>query len=198
MLALAWHEGGRHGLHGNSRRWDERQRIRGIPAAAPEQGADLGRASRVPEPGTKRRWLYLWDSEAKARTFADKLKKRTADTAWKVIAMDASPSEGPMGPILIQLADRGNELIFCLETLSQAMIRSAFPDAFGVTFISIDAEKWEEFRKTCGSLADLVQRIAPCLTGLSGEQLEALGYAVIDDETLETLVLVPPAEAAQA
>ena len=162
-----------------------------------QQGADLGRVPRVPEPGTRRRWLYVWESEAKALRFANELKKRTADTAWKVVPVKARCSEGPMGPILIQQADRGNELIFCLETLSQAMLRSAFPDAFGVSFISIDAEKWDEFRKTRGTLADLVQRIAPCLTGLSGERLQALGYAVIDDESLETLVLVPPGEIAE-
>jgi hypothetical protein len=162
-----------------------------------QQGVDLGRAPRVPEPGTKRRWLYLWDSEAKARTFADQLKKRTGGSAWKIIPVDASPSEGPMGPLLIVLAPRADELIFCLEPLGQAMLRSAFPDAFGVSFITIDAEKWDEFRKTRGTLADLVQRIAPCLTGLTSEQLQDLGYAVIDGQSRETYVLVPPAEATQ-
>jgi hypothetical protein len=78
------------------------------------------------------------------------------------------------------------------------MLRSAFPDAFGVDFISIYTDRWEEFRKTRGTLADLVQRIAPTLTGLSGEQLEALGYAVVDDQSENTEMFVPPAEAVQA
>jgi hypothetical protein len=160
-------------------------------------GVDLGRALRVPEPGTKRRWLSLWDSEAKARTFADQLKQRTAESAWKVVPVNARPSEGPLGPLLILMARRSDELIFCLEPLGKAMLRSAFPDAFGVSFITIDTEKWDEFRKTRGTLADLVRRIAPCLTGLSGEQLQALGYAVVDGRSRETFVSVPPAEVAQ-
>jgi hypothetical protein len=163
-----------------------------------QQGVDLGRLPRVPEPGTKNRWLYVWNTKAKAQAFADELKKRTRDPAWQVVPVNAPPSEGPMGPVLIQMARRGDGLIFTLHSLGRAMIRSAFPDAFGTNTVFIDTQRWDDFRKTQGTLADLVQKIAPSLTGLSGEQLEALGYAVIDDQSDETLVFVPPAEAAQA
>src|SRR5258708_325587 len=95
-----------------------------------QQGVDLGRLPRVPEPGTRRRWLYVWDTKAQAQAFADELKKRTDDPAWKVIPVNVPPSEGPMGPVLIQLARRGDGLIFAVHPLSQAMIRSAYPTAF--------------------------------------------------------------------
>jgi hypothetical protein len=163
-----------------------------------QQGVDLGHVPRVPEPDTKRRWLYVWDSEAKARAFAKELKKRTGGPAWKVIPVNGSPSEGPMGPILIQLADRGDRLYFGVDSLSQAMLESAFPKAFGVDSVCIYTERWYEFRKTRGTLADFVKLIAPTITGLSLEQLEALGYTVIDDQSHKTLVFVPPAEVAQA
>ena len=163
-----------------------------------QQGVDLGRLPRVLEPGTKRRWLYVWDTQAKAQTFADELKKRTGDSAWEVMAVNGRPSEGPLGPVVMRLARRGDRLIFVVDPLSRAMIRSAFPDAFGVDFISIYTETWDDFQKTRGTLADLVERIAPALTGLSGEQLEALGYIVIDELSEETWVFVPPEEAAES
>ena len=163
-----------------------------------QQGKDLGHLPRVPEPGTNRRWLHVWDSKASAQKFADELTKRTGDRAWEVVRVNSSPSEGPLGPVLIQLARRGDGLMFALHSLSQAMIQSAFPRAFGVSSISVDTEKWNDFRKAHGTLADLVKQIAPTLTGLSSEQLEALGYAVIDDQSADSFVFVPPAEAAQA
>ncbi len=163
-----------------------------------QQGVNLGKLPRVPEPGTKRRWLYVWDTQTKAQAFADEMKKCTGDPAWEVVPVDAPPSEGPMGPILIQLARRGDGLVFALHSLSLALIRSAYPKAFGVNSVAIDTQRWYDFRKTQGNLADLVRQIAPSLTGLSIEELETLGYAVIDDQSEETLVFVPPAEAAKA
>jgi hypothetical protein len=75
--------------------------------------------------------LYVWDSEEKARAFADKLNKRTRDDAWRVIKVDAPPSKGPMGPLIVQVGRRANGLVFALHPLSRAMIQSAFPDANG-------------------------------------------------------------------
>jgi hypothetical protein len=42
-----------------------------------QQGVNLGKLPRAPEPVTGRRWLYAWDSEEKARAFADELNNRT-------------------------------------------------------------------------------------------------------------------------
>jgi hypothetical protein len=159
---------------------------------------DLGKLPRVPDPNTGRRWLYVWDTQPKAQAFANELKKRTGDPGWEVLEVNAPPSEGPLGPLLIQLARRGDGLTFALHPLSRALIRSAFPQAFGVSMVSVDTQTWNDFRKTRGELADLVRQIAPGLTGLSGDQLENLGYVVLDDQSGQTVVFVPPAEVAQA
>ncbi len=47
-----------------------------------QRGADLARLRRVPEPGTGRRWLHVWGSEAEAKAFADELNERTGGSAW--------------------------------------------------------------------------------------------------------------------
>jgi len=70
-----------------------------------QQGVDLGKLPRAPEPGTGRRWLYVWDSREKAQAFADELKKRTRDNAWVVLEVAAPPSEGPLGPISFRLVE---------------------------------------------------------------------------------------------
>ena len=58
-----------------------------------QKGVDLAKLNRVPEPGTGRRWLYVWNVEADAQAFADELKKRTRDQAWEVVQVDAPPSD---------------------------------------------------------------------------------------------------------
>src|SRR5437016_878439 len=55
------------------------------PRLLRQKGMDLAKLNRVPEPGTGRRWLYVWNVEADARAFADELKKRTRDNAWEVV-----------------------------------------------------------------------------------------------------------------
>jgi hypothetical protein len=82
-----------------------------------QKGIDLGKLPRAPEPGTRRRWLYVWDSREKAQAFADELRKRTRDNAWAVVEVDAPPSEGPMGPIIVQVGRRANGLVFGLHPL---------------------------------------------------------------------------------
>ena len=164
-----------------------------------QQGVDLGKLPRAPEPGTGRRWLYVWDSEEKARAFADKLNNRTRDNAWGVIEVDAPPSEGPMGPIIVQVGRRANGLVFGLHPLSRAMIQSAFPDSNGsATTISINFETLHDFSTTYGGIEDLAKEVVPTLTGLKLQVLENLGYALIEDDTERTLVFVRPGDLVQA
>lgn len=162
-----------------------------------QHGVDLGRLPRVPEPGMGHRWLYVWSTEEEARAFADELGERTGDPAWEVLPVAAPPSEGPLGPVLIQLVRQGVGLTFALHPLSRATLQSAFPAAVGVSSIFIDALRWDDFRRTRGRLSDLIREIAPTLTGVGIERLEELGYAVIDYDQEKTLVSVPPAEVAQ-
>jgi hypothetical protein len=163
-----------------------------------QSGVDLGKLPRVPEPGTGRRWLYVWKTAEDAGKFAAELRRRTGDDGWEVVPSNTSTSEGPLGPILIQLARRADGLLFALPPLSRAVIHSAFPDAApAATTAFIDTQQWSDFLRTRGGLPELVQQLAPSLTGLSSDRLEELGYAVVDTTTDETLVSVPPAHVVQ-
>src|SRR6202451_4730554 len=84
-----------------------------------QKGVDLAKLKRVPEPGTGRRWLYLWNVEADAQAFADELKKRTRDKAWQVVPVDAPSSEGPLGPVEIQTGRQSDGWMFILHPFSQ-------------------------------------------------------------------------------
>ena len=164
-----------------------------------QQGVDLGKLPRAPEPGTGRRWLYVWDYREKAQAFADELKKRTRDDAWVVVEVAAPPSQGPMGPIIVQVGRRASGLVLGLHPLSRTMIRSAFPDAKQTaTMVTINFETLQDFVTTHGSIEDLAREVVPTLTGLELQELEGLGYALIEDDTDRTLVFVLPGDLVQA
>lgn len=163
-----------------------------------QQGVDLGRLPRAPEPGTGRRWLYVWDTQPPAIAFAEELRARTGSHAWEVIPVSAPPSEGPMGPLIIQVGRRSNGLVFGLHPLSRTMIESAFPQANGAaSTVSITFETLEEFTAVHGSIEHLAQEVVPTLTGLDSPTLAILGYALIEDDTDRTLVFVPPGDLLQ-
>ena len=164
-----------------------------------QQGKNLGNLPRVVDPeNPKRSWVYVWNTPEEAQQFADELKEQTGENGWRVESTAFPPSNGPFGPVLIQLARRSDGLVFALHPLSFAMIREALPNATpGATNTFIDTQTWNDFLKTQGSLNDLVEEIAPSLTGLSMDQLTDLGYAVMDADTDRTWVYVPPAGAVQ-
>jgi hypothetical protein len=165
-----------------------------------QRGKDLANLPRVPDPDNPhRRWVYVWNSQDEAQEFANELNEQTGNGAWRVEPTSAPPSNGPFGPVLIQVVRRSDGLVFALHPLSLAMIRAAFPDAVPAatnTFVSIAT--WNDFLKTHGTLADLVKEIAPLLTGLSLDRLADLGYAVIDADNEQTWVYAPPASIPQA
>jgi hypothetical protein len=160
-----------------------------------QRGKTLGNLSRVPDPqAPKRRWVYVWNTPEEAQQFADDLKEQTWDIDWHVEATDASASNGPFGPVLIQLARQPDGLVLALHPLSLAMIREAFADAApAASNAFINTQTWHDFRKTRGDLSALAREILPSLTGLSMDELTELGYAVIDADTDQTWVYVPPA-----
>ncbi len=164
-----------------------------------QQVKGLDNLPRVPDPENPgRRWVYVWSTKEEARAFADELKEQTGIAGWHVVETAAPPSIGPFGPVLIQLARRSDGLALTLHPLSKAMIREAFPDAkLATSNAFVNAQTWNDFQKTHGSLSDLVGEITPSLTGLSLEELTDLGYAVIDVDTDQTLIYVPPAGVAQ-
>jgi hypothetical protein len=165
-----------------------------------QQGKDLGNLPRVPDPvNPGRRWVYVWNGQEEAQQFADELNEETGDGVWRVEPTAAPASNGPFGPVLIQLARRSDGLVFALHPLSLVMIREAFPGARpSARNAVIDIQTWNDFLKTQGSLGALVEGIAPSLTGLNKDQLTDLGYAVIDADSDRTWVYVPPAGVAPA
>jgi hypothetical protein len=164
-----------------------------------QRGMDIGKLPRVRDPITGRRWLSVWNGREEAQRFADDLRQQTSDPAWEVIEVSAPTSEGPLGPVVVQLVRQADGLTFSLHPLSRALIRSAFPRAVSATtYATIDLPAWEDFKKTKGGLHELVREVAPSLTGLNAGQLDTVGYSVVDADTDETLVSVPPALAVGA
>ncbi len=160
-----------------------------------QQGVDLGNLPRAPEPNTGRRWLYVWDSQAKAKTFADELTRRSGGRPWVVVEVDAPPSEGPLGPIIVQVGRRASGYVFGLHLISRAMIQSAYPKAKGAAnTASISFDTFQDFLTTHGSIKELAREVVPTLTGLTLQELETLGYALIEEDTDRTLDFVKPTD----
>ena len=164
-----------------------------------QQGKDLANLPRVPDPqNPRRRWVYVWNTSDEAQQFSDELKEQTGNNGWLVEPTAAPPSNGPFGPVLIQLARRSDGLAFALHPLSRAMIQDTFPSSTpAATNTFINTQTCNDFLKTQGTLNDLVEDIVPTLTGLNLEKLTELGYAVIDADNDRTWVYVPPAGADQ-
>lgn len=157
------------------------------------RGVDLGRLPRAPEPGTGRRWLYVWDSQVEAQRFADELKQLTNDNAWEVVTVAAPPSEGPMGPLIIQVGRRSNGLVFALHPISRTMIQSVHPETrITASTISVSFTTLDDFIATHGGIENLAREIVPTLTGLALTEVETLGYALIEDDTNRTLLFHSP------
>ena len=66
------------------------------------------------------------------------------------------------------------------------------------TTISINFESYQDFLSSHGSIEALARQVVPTLTGLKLEELEQLGYALIEDDTGRTLVFVQPGDLVQA
>lgn len=155
-----------------------------------QKGVDLANLPRVREPGTGRRWLYVWHDEADARAFADELKKRTRDAAWEVLPVDAPASRGPLGPIEIQVGRQSTGWTFALHPFSRQMIQKLFPESRLVPSVFIATETQQDFQATVGNLASLAQQVAIILTGLDIDQLNEKfgGYRIYEPATRKELL----------
>lgn len=164
-----------------------------------QQGKNLGNLPRVPDPeDPRRRWVHVWNTREEAQQFADALQERTGENGWRVEPTTVSPSNGPFGPVVLQLARRTDGSVLAVHLLSLAMIREAFPDAKpAAASVVINSQIWSDYLNTQQSLTALVEQVAPALTGLRMDQLMDLGYAVIDADTDRTWLHVPPAGVAQ-
>lgn len=157
-----------------------------------QSGIDLGRLPRVPEPNTRRKWLHVWPDREQAETFRARLAEETGDPSWAVEEVTSPPTNGPLGPLLVECARQSGRFTFGLHPLSRQMVRSAFSGAVGASSVNIDQRTWDEFRAGGGNFAGLVRMVLPALTGLTAQQVEDLGYAVLDTDSERTLVYQPP------
>ena len=79
------------------------------------------------------------------------------------------------------------------------MIQSAYPDAKrNLAIITVGFENAQDFQSRYGSMEQLAREFVPVLTGLSHQELDDLGYALIEDDTNRTLLVVRPADLVQA
>ncbi len=160
-----------------------------------QRGVNLGKLPRSPDPATGQRWLHVWNTREQAESFADELNRRVRNNNWSVVEVDAVPSEGPLGPVIIQVGRRAEGWVLGVHPLSRAMIHSGFEGAKQtLTRVTIDSEKLQDFLTTQGDPEELAHEVLLGLTGLSATDLDSLGYTLIDDESNRSLVFVPPRE----
>jgi hypothetical protein len=156
------------------------------------RGVILSRIPRTLEPGTGRRWLYVWDNRAEAEAFAGEMKKETRDEAWYVQEVNGPPSEGPLGPIEIQIARQSGALLFAMHPFSRRMVQALYPGSCNAGSVLIETETREEAQRVLGDLTNLAGHVALILTGLKAEQLERLGYSMFDRTAMRELAYAPP------
>jgi hypothetical protein len=161
-----------------------------------QKGIDLARLQRTPEPGAGRRWLPVWSNQADAQAFADELKKRTRDSAWEVVPVNGTPSEGPLGPVEITVGRQSDGWTFGLHPLSRQMVQKVFPDSCRTDSLFIRTEARQDFQHAQKDLADLAEQVAVILTGLSAEKLRETfgGYRMYDPITRKELVAASPVQ----
>jgi hypothetical protein len=162
-----------------------------------QKGMDLAKLPRVPEPDTGRRWVPVWNSQTEARAFADELKKRTKNDAWKVVKVTAPTSEGPLGPIEIQVARHSIGWSFALNPLSRLMVQKVFPGSCHRKSVLIHTETKQDFQSSRSEVADLADPVAVILTGLSIDTMRQTfgGYRIYDPIAKKELVASAPVQA---
>jgi hypothetical protein len=164
-----------------------------------QKGVDLGRVPRVLEPTTGRRWLYVWPTRDEAEKVLQQLQTRTEDRSWVLDEVGAPTSQGPLGPVFIHRGQEAEGYFFGLDSLSRAMLRSAFPEVVGPSAVSWDTDSLSDFqRNRQGTLLDLSWDAALNLTRLTREQLQEIGFVVVDDDTGKTVASISPAVAVSA
>lgn len=159
-----------------------------------QRGLDLSKLQRVPEPTTGRRWLPVWNTKAEAQAFADELKERTEDSAWEVVRVNGRQSEGPLGPIEIQVARGIDGWAFALHPLSRLMLQQLFPGSCRRDSVSILTETRKDFQFTQQDVAELAEQVAIILTGLNLETITETfgGYMVYDPVAKREVVASVP------
>jgi hypothetical protein len=145
-----------------------------------KRGIDWTNTTRIPEPGTANRWLYVWGNQEEAEAFCHELQSETHDDKWVVRELPANvrPSPGPLTPVVILMRRHSLGAEFSLHPHSRTMIQRRFPEAKLVSSLSIELATMQDFEHQHGPRW---RQIAMVLTGLNEEQLSQLGgYRIID------------------
>jgi hypothetical protein len=153
-------------------------------------GISLGRAPRVPDPQTGRRWLPVWQERKTAEKFVQDLCKEEDYDDWRIEKVPASAvSEGALGPLDVYVG-RGEEgLTYALHPNSRTLVRQRFPHTLLLQSVSVDPDDLNDFEQNQTVAQD---RVVQLLTGLSGEQLEELGGYRIYDPVRDRVVREAP------
>ncbi len=124
-------------------------------------------------------------------------KKRTRDNAWEVVPVDASPSEGPLGPVEIQVGRQNSGWTFALHPFSRQMLQELFPDSCRVPSVFIASDNRQNHQTTMGNLAHLSEQVAIILTGVGMDEIRDKfgGYRVYDPVDKKELVSSEPVQA---
>jgi hypothetical protein len=143
-------------------------------------GIDLSNVPRVPDPGTTRRWLYVWRDRAAAQAFARAMSERMEDSSWRVHELDFPEDEsGPLAPLDVIAEPVAEGTRYRLSGASQERIMKRFPNArlAGEVILSHQAE--QTYEREHGS--ETWDRVISLLSGLSLDQVNELGgYRVIE------------------
>jgi hypothetical protein len=150
-----------------------------------EIGIDLSNVPRIQEPGTSRRWLYVWHDRTAAQRFARELGVRTRDSSWVVHELDVPVEEsGPLAPLDV-LAERvADGTVYRLAPTSLERIMRRFPNArlTGEVFFSTQTQKDHE--RDRGPVWD---QVIVLLSGLTEAQVNELGGYRVSEISRRTL-----------
>ncbi len=161
------------------------------------KGVDLTHLQRTPEPGTNRRWLYVWQNKNDALGFAEELKKLMGDEAWEVVSVNGTPSEGPLGPIEIRVGQQRTGWWFSLHYFSQSMLQKLFPGSCRMDKIFIGIDRNQDSQITHKEFVALTEQVVVILTGLSLNKIKRTfgGYRVYDRAGKKEMVAPEPVQA---
>jgi hypothetical protein len=138
-----------------------------------EVGIDLSNVPRVQEPGTGRRWLYVWHDRAAAQAFARELGVRTRDSSWVVHEFDLPEEElGPLAPLDVIADPVTDGTVYLLSTASQERILRRFPNARLAGEVFFSHQEQQDHEREHGPIWD---EVILRLSGLSKEQVNELG-----------------------
>jgi hypothetical protein len=162
-----------------------------------KQGAHLDRVPRTPENGAAGRWLYVWDSEADARAFAEELRAQTEDSSWQIQTVDASPDLGPLNPIEVNLGRFPNAWVFELHPLTRKALQVRYPGSCPNWAVTIrypyEPGRTVVWQTTPTGVIEVITQVLPLLTGLNLDQLGAFGhFHLVDPVTGEIIVPATP------